>query len=107
MNNLYLYFSGTGNTRYVIEKFSELLETTNKYQMMSIEHKDIDYAKTIENSDMITIGYPIYGSDLPYIVSDFLKKYKASFHGKNIITIVTQYKFSGDGAALALSLIHI
>lgn len=101
MSNLYIYFSGTGNTRYVVKKFSELLETSNDYTMKSIEHKDFDYAKAIENSDTIVIGYPIYGSDLPYIVRDFLKKYKASFHCKKIITIATQYKFSGDGAALA------
>lgn len=98
--NLYLYFSGTGNTKYVITKLSELLDKDNAYKIISIEHSQVDYSKLIESAETITIAYPIYDSMLPFIISEFLVEYKESFRNKNIITLATQLLFSGDGGAL-------
>lgn len=98
--NLYLYFSGTGNTKYVVTKFSKGFEDAEAYKIASIEQKNVLFSNLIETANIITIAFPIYGSMMPYILSDFLTKYKESFRDKKIITIVTQLYFSGDGGAL-------
>lgn len=103
--NLYLYFSGTGNTKYVVKKFSEKLEEDKSYKMLSIEDSSRDYDKLIKEAEIITIAYPIYASILPYIMADFLKDHLSSFEGKKIITITTQLLFSGDGGALPYRLL--
>ena len=63
-----IYFSGTGNTKYCLEKFVALydrnieitpLEDTGTMEKVTY-HKDIIFA------------YPIYYSNLPKIVRDFI-----------------------------------
>jgi ferredoxin/flavodoxin len=105
MKNLYLYFSGTGNTKYVIEKFSSLYENSDDFTIQSIEHKNIDYEKKIRQAELIIIAYPIYDSMIPFIMKEFLEKYIEAFRNKNIITLATQLLFSGDGGALASRLL--
>ncbi len=100
MSNLYLYFSGTGNTKFVINEFAKRFEESD-YLIHSIEDDIIDFPLLIKNSDIITIGYPIYGSDMPLVMKAFIKNNQDNFRGKKIMTITTQYMFSGDGAALA------
>lgn len=100
MRKLYLYFSGTGNTKYVVQKFVELSKEKNPI-VQSIEHHDYDYQTAITQAQDITIAYPIYGSLMPRIMEDFLLKHKDLFTNKNITIIATQMLFSGDGAALA------
>ncbi|MEG2085218.1 MAG: EFR1 family ferrodoxin, partial [Clostridia bacterium] len=96
MNILALYFSGTGNTKYVVTQFKKCLNTN--FVMHSIEEeinfKDIDY-------DTILLAYPIYGSLIPKIMRNFLTDNGKYFSNKNLITVVTQGAFSGDGGALA------
>ncbi len=109
MGNLYLYFSGTGNTKYVVDRFSSLYEK-NKFITKSIEYANFDYHKLILESEIIIIAYPIYGSMLPFIMQEFLEKYKNYFRNKKIITIATQMGFSGDGGGLAyyrLKSVHV
>lgn len=101
--NLYLYFSGTGNTRYVLGKFASLYEES-EYDFISIEDKDI--VKVIKEANKIIIGYPIHESIMPFIMQDFLKKHRDEFIDKDIITIVTQMYFSGDGGALAFRILR-
>jgi flavodoxin len=100
MKNLYLYFSGTGNTKYVVQRFIDLYEENDDYIMQSIEHKNIEYENLISNADTIILSYPIYDSMLPFIMSEFLEKYKQSFSNKDVITLCTQLLFSGDGGGL-------
>ncbi len=100
MEKLYLYFSGVGNTKYVVKKFSSLY-SQDDFKMVSIENKDAIFENEIINAKTIIIAYPIYDSFMPFIMSDFLQKYNEYFPNKNIIVIVTQMLFSGDGAALA------
>lgn len=100
MSNLYLYFSGTGNTKYVIGKFADLNEQGNDFRILSIEHKYIDFSRIISEADTIVLGYPIHDSMLPFIMKEFLKNHIEDFKGKNLITICTQLVFSGDGGAL-------
>lgn len=100
MKHLYLYFSGTGNTRHAVYEFSSKFENDNDYHIQSIEYDDFEYDKAIKEAEIIIIAYPIHDSMLPYIMKDFLYKYMSSFKNKKIMTIATQLAFSGDGGAL-------
>lgn len=100
MNNLYLYFSGTGNTKHVVKKFIEYYEETEQYKLVSIEHNNLDYTSLFKASGTIFLAYPIHEGLLPHIMREFLEDNKELFRDKNIVTICSQLIFSGDGAAL-------
>ena len=90
---LTLYFSATGNTKFVAELFSRQMEAN----CLSIE-EDVDFASFIKANDTIAFCYPIYGSRVPRIMREFVIKYMADLAGKKLIIFVTQVLFSGDGA---------
>jgi len=96
---LTIYFSGTGNTQYVAELFSEKMDA----QCSSIE-EDIDFSAEIKAHDIIAFCYPIYNSRVPRIMRIFVHKHMASLAGKKVIILVTQQKLSGDGARVFLDL---
>jgi len=90
---LTLYFSGTGNTKYIAELFSH---KTNA-KCMSIEN-EIDFTSEIKAHDTIAFCYPIYCSRVPRIMREFTHNHMADLIGKKLVILVTQQKFSGDGA---------
>jgi formate hydrogenlyase subunit 6/NADH:ubiquinone oxidoreductase subunit I len=102
MNNLYLYFSGTGNTKYVVKQFVDRYEEGTDFTIQSIEEQGVNFSILIEEAKLIVIAYPIHEGLLPHIMSEFLMKYKEHFRNKDIITICSQMIFSGDGAALPI-----
>lgn len=102
MKNLYLYFSGTGNTKYVLKQFIELYEEDNNYVLKSIEEKEVDYASLIKEAAVIILAFPIHEGILPHIMKEFLVTQKENFKNKDIISICSQLIFSGDGAALPI-----
>lgn len=103
---LALYFSGTGNTKYAVEKFSNHMNSGGiDCQCLSIETGQ-DIKEEIMSADTVLIGYPIYGSDMPNIMKDFLSKNAMLFSGKQIITLITQFLGSGDGAAQAVKFLR-
>lgn len=87
-----IYFSGTGNTKYCVEKFMEAYGEGRAY---SIE--DSSALAEIQNSAELVIGYPIYYSNLPKIVRDFFTEHLALFQEKKVFLIATMGLFSGDG----------
>jgi len=95
-----IYFSGTGNTKYCIEKF---LEYYNRSKPISIENPDVINA--IKESEEIVIGYPIYYSNIPKIVGDFINENRNEFKNKRIFIISTMGLFSGDGAGCGARLL--
>lgn len=102
--NLYLYFSGTGNTYYAMKRLASLYESQD-YDLISIETNNVDFSQLIKQARMIFIAYPIHESMIPFIMKDFLVNHKDDFKGKAISTLVTQMFFSGDGGALAYRLL--
>ncbi|MCL1995614.1 MAG: EFR1 family ferrodoxin [Defluviitaleaceae bacterium] len=92
-NCLTLYFSGTGNTKYIANLFSKHMGA----KTLSIE-SDADFANEIKSHDTIAFCYPIYGSRVPRIMREFATKYMDDIKGKKIVILVTQWLFSGDGA---------
>lgn len=93
-------FSGTGNTRYVADRVIKKLSLKFKTETYEITAKT-DFTAALLSSDYILIAYPIYGSAPPVPVRKFLNKYAKTFDKRHFIIIVTQYMFSGDGAATA------
>ena len=94
-----IYFSGTGNTKYCLEKFVALydrnieitpLEDTGTMEKVTY-HKDIIFA------------YPIYYSNLPKIVRDFICENSDIWKGKRVFIIATMGLFSGDGAGVGVA----
>jgi len=90
---LTLYFSGTGNTKYIAELFSKKMDA----RCFSIEG-DQDFATEIKANDTIAFCYPIYCSRVPRIMREFVHKHMDELKGKKIVILVTQMFFSGDGA---------
>ena len=63
-----IYFSGTGNTKFCVERFLERLGG----KAYSIE--DGGAAKALAEDTEIVLGYPIYYSNLPVIMRDFITR---------------------------------
>ena len=54
---------------------------------------------------MLVFGYPVYFSNAPKIVQDFIRDNGSAFEGKRIFIIATMSIFSGDGAGGAARLL--
>lgn len=92
-----IYFSGTGNTEFCIKKFMQGI-TANPVMSPIEEKKAVEY---LTEELYITLAYPIYYSNLPKIVKDFIDQHAALWKGKEVFIIATMGLFSGDGAGLA------
>jgi len=100
------YFSGTGNTWWVSEKIKSIfIENDHDITTYSIERKDINWndliPKILSGSDIIGVGFPVYGSKIPKImktwVKDNLCKYsKELSQKKRAFVYDTMAMFSGD-----------
>ena len=97
-----IYFSGTGNTKYCLEKFIAAYD--NSVETIALETPGV--MKHIKENQDIILAYPIYYSNLPKIVDDFIKKNHMLWKGKKIYIIATMGLFSGDGAGLAARLLR-
>ncbi len=89
-----IYFSGTGNTKHCAEYLLKLLD--ENAQAYSIENETVSNA--IKSSDELVFAYPVYYSDLPKIVRDFIVENSHLWKNKKIFVIATMGLFSGDGA---------
>jgi len=90
---LILYFSGTGNTKYIAELFCQYANA----KCHSIE-ENIDFGQLTAAEETIGFCYPVYGSRVPRIMREFAVKYSEQLKNKKIIIFCTQWIFSGDGA---------
>lgn len=97
---LTLYFSGTGNTRYIATHFAKKMN----HEAFSIE-EDLDFVSLISSHETITFCYPIYTSDVPFIMKRFVKTHLHLLQNKNLIILCTQLFFSGDGARVFTDLL--
>lgn len=95
-----IYFSGTGNTKYCMEKFLNYINGTSP---VSIENTSV--IDMMKKAETIIFGYPIYYSNIPKIVSDFIHINKVSFKDKKIFIISTMGLFSGDGSGCSARLL--
>ncbi|MBN2048482.1 MAG: EFR1 family ferrodoxin [Anaerolineaceae bacterium] len=94
------YFSGTGNTWWVGEKIAEGLRLRG-YQAQAISIEQLDHQTVLQRvaeAETIGIGYPIYGSDAPRLMHDFIRALPWLTEKKQVFIYVTQMAWSGDGA---------
>jgi len=88
MNGILYYFSGTGNTKWVADRFKE------KFQFYNIDI-DLAYIQSVEDReikkyDFIIIGFPVYWKLPPKIVTDFLNKMNNTKQNMRVIVYSTQ-----------------
>lgn len=100
------YFSGTGNTWWVAEELCRQL-TGKGFNSRTYSIENVTAAKAaslIAESDLVGFGYPIYGSDIPQIMKDFISELHC-YPGKDALVFCSQWLWSGDGAALGASVL--
>ncbi len=83
------YFSGTGNTKWVVEEFDKIvINTLNDSEIISIESIDNNnfsfLIEKIKNSDFIGFANPIYGGNIPPIMLTFIKNLIKMVENENI-----------------------
>ena len=96
-----VYFSGTGNTKYCVEKF--VREYARAGKACSIETENA--AREICAHEEIIIGYPVQFSSIPKILQDFIVDHWCIWKNKKIFIIATMGLFSGDGAGVLARLL--
>jgi ferredoxin/flavodoxin len=88
-----VYFSGTGNTKYCVERFTSGVDpNANSY---SIE--DVNLLSQLNHHNRIVFGFPVYYSSIPKIVKDFIRKNANYFRQKEVFVITTKGLFNGAG----------
>lgn len=97
-----IYFSGTGNSRYILETF--LKSYDGEFESFAIE--DTYAVSKIKAYDEIVISYSVQYSNLPKMLRDFVEENKTLWPGKKIFIIATMGMFSGDGAGVLARLLH-
>lgn len=73
-----VYFSGTGNSKYIAEKFADRMQI----EAHSIE-ENIDFGQIFDKVDTIAVCYPIYSSCVPLIMREFVKRIYSFLKGKS------------------------
>lgn len=94
-----LYFSGTGNTAYVVRQIGAQVNKHISFRALNIEAVTHNNIGDIEQADLLLFAYPIYGSLAPLLMRQFVAEYGLHFSGKRAAIIITQVLFSGDGGA--------
>ncbi len=95
-----VYFSGTGNTRFCAERF------VRKQGGRAFPIEDKSAVSALAESSEIVLAYPIYYSNIPVIIRDFIKDNAALWHGKRVFIIVTMGAFSGDGTGCSARILR-
>ena len=95
-----VYFRGRGNTKYCLEKFIDLYDTNAEITAL----EDACTLEKISRHQDIIFAYPIYYSNLPKILRDFIQENPMVWRGKRIFIIATMGLFSGDGAGVSARL---
>lgn len=96
-----IYFSGTGNTKFCVDKFVE--EYGCSKNSFSVEDKEV--LENIKNDDKIVTGYPVQYSNIPKILLDYIVDNQYLWEEKKVFIIATMGLFSGDGAGVLARLL--
>ncbi len=95
-----IYFSGTGNSKYILDVFLRSYDQGKKArsQLYTIEEPKVTEA--IRKNEEIVFSYPVQFSNVPKIVQDFIARHAKLWKRKKIFIIATMGLFSGDGAGI-------
>lgn len=97
-----IYFSGTGNTKYCVEKLVQAYDPMA--EVTSIEGENVVQRISLHNE--IVMGYPVQFSNIPKMVRDFIVDNPSVWNGRNIFVVATMGLFSGDGAGILARLLR-
>ncbi|MBD5512274.1 MAG: 4Fe-4S binding protein [Lachnospiraceae bacterium] len=97
-----IYFSGTGNTKYCVEKLMQAYDPMA--EVTSIEEENV--VQKISLHSEIVIGYPVQFSNIPRMVKDFIADNPSAWKGRNVFVVATMGLFSGDGAGILARLLR-
>jgi NAD-dependent dihydropyrimidine dehydrogenase PreA subunit len=99
MDGILFYFSGTGNSRFIAERFASTMRSRcgHEWEVHSIE-EELDVPRLMESRPAVGFCYPIYGSSVPRVMREFVLRHKTHLAGKKLVIFCTQLIFSGDGA---------
>ncbi len=95
-----LFFSGTGNTWWVADRIKKQLDQKG-INADTVSVDTLTPAKAdwwIRSADLVLLGWPVYGSDMPEPMKQFVGSLPVVEKGKHIHVFCTQSAFSGDGA---------
>ena len=100
MKILAFYFSGTGNTAFIVNQLKASF-AKNKVDMEIINIENFEQAdeEKIASADYVLFAYPVYGAMAPMIMWRFIKQIAALLEDKQAIVIANQMLFSGDGGS--------
>ena len=93
-------FSGTGNTWWCARRLAASLDALGvRTRVESIERLDDAAAADLAvGADLVGLGWPVYGSDLPEPMKRFIDATLPDGAGRRAFTFCTQLLFSGNGA---------
>lgn len=89
------YFSGTGNTAWVVHRMAErLVSLENEVEVVSCDH--VGESKVdVSSCDMVGIAFPIHSSFAPKNFREFLMKF-SQCEGKPLFAVTTAGYMAGD-----------
>lgn len=104
MNIVCFYFSGTGNTQWIVRRFEE----ESKHHMITFFTYAIEECttfspqqkKNVKDADYIALAYPIYGASIPPLFDRFLQTLHQSHilsPGQKAIILTTYGYINGYG----------
>ena len=96
-----VYFSGTGNSRHMLEIFLKTYDEMSK----SFSIEDNGVLTAIRTHEVLVFAYPVQYSTVPKILRDFICENKELWNGKKVFVIATMGLFSGDGAGVLARLL--
>lgn len=91
-----IYFSGTGNSKYALERFLRKYDETAKAYALEDER----ITEFVKENGEIVFSYPVQFSNIPKMLRDFIERNRHLWRGKKIFVIATMGLFSGDGAGV-------
>lgn len=99
-----IYFSGTGNSKYCLERFLAGYEGKGK-EIKAISIEDKELSEQVRNQEELVFAYPVQFSNLPKMLRDFVVEHQELWSGKKVFVIATMGLFSGDGAGMLARLL--
>ena len=85
MKCLIIYFTGTNNTKFLVNKIKERLEQENLYFVKTLNIDSTSIKIDLNNFDLIILSYPIYAFNPPVIFEKYIKNLKFKINQKVII----------------------
>ncbi|OJV65909.1 MAG: hypothetical protein BGO41_08215 [Clostridiales bacterium 38-18] len=100
MKILAFYFSGTGNTAFIVNQLQNSFGKNNvEMECINIENYEATDDDKIASADYLLFAYPVYGAMAPMIMWRFVKQIASHLEDKQAIVIANQMLFSGDGGS--------